>query len=72
MELGGQTTRRGGKPREPISSKAGRTSETQGAFQIHSCKIRIARERDPYPPTIEPRVDVAVVQCKRNKEVGLW
>ena len=29
------------KPREPVSSKAGRTSETAVAFQIHSCKTRI-------------------------------
>ena len=35
-------------------SKAGRTSETADAFQIHSRKPRITRVRAPDPKTIEP------------------
>ena len=31
------------KPREPVTSKTGRTSETAGASQIHSRKTRITR-----------------------------
>ena len=34
-----------GEPREPVKSKAERTSETAGAFQIHSHKTRITRAR---------------------------
>ena len=34
-------TQRGGKPREPVSSKARRTNESVITFQIHSCKTRI-------------------------------
>ena len=31
----------GGEPKEPVSSKPGRTSETVVTFQIHSHKARI-------------------------------
>ena len=43
----GETIRRGGDPREPVSSKAGRISETEDAFQIHSRKTRIAQAQAP-------------------------
>ena len=33
----------GGKPREPVSSKAGKTSETVGTLQIHLYKTRVTR-----------------------------
>ena len=42
-ETGGLTTRHGVEPREPVSSKVGRTSETTGVFQVHSRKTRITR-----------------------------
>ena len=35
------------KTREPVSSKAGRTCETAGKFQIHSRKTRIRQGRVP-------------------------
>ena len=37
----------GGKPREPVSSKAGRKSEAVGAFQVHSRETRIIRTLTP-------------------------
>ena len=43
----GYTTWRGEKPRKPVSSKAGRTSETAGAFHIHPRKPRITRASWP-------------------------
>ena len=33
----------GGKPREPVPSKAGSTSKITGTFQIHSRKTRITQ-----------------------------
>ena len=38
VEPRGQTTGCGGKPREPVASKAGKTSKNECAFQIHSYK----------------------------------
>ena len=43
--------RYGGEPREPVSSKVGRTSENAGAFQIHSRKTKITRARSPLTPS---------------------
>ena len=51
MEPGGYTTWRGGELREPVSSKFRKTSETAGAFQIHSRKTR-RHERDPRIPNV--------------------
>ena len=34
-------------PKEPLSAKAGRTSETRGASQIHPRKTKITRARAP-------------------------
>ena len=50
MEPEGQTARRGGEPREPVLSKAGRTSKNAGAFQIHTRKTRITQARAPLIP----------------------
>ena len=44
IEPGGQTIQHR-KPREPVLSKVGRTSEIMGPFQIHSRKTRITRGR---------------------------
>ena len=41
VKPGGYTTQSGGKPRESVSSKTGRTSKTTGPFQILSRKTRI-------------------------------
>ena len=35
------------RPPDAVLSKVGRTSETVGAFQIHSRKTRITRARAP-------------------------
>ena len=43
----GKTTCHGREPREPVSSKAGRTSKTAGTFQILACKTRITRAQAP-------------------------
>ena len=50
LEPGGRPSDAEEKPREPVSSKVGRASETLGAIQIHPHKARITRARDPRLP----------------------